>query len=577
VIPPAGGLRGRLRLASGLILLAYVASHLVNAALLLVSLDTAEAFRRPFLAVWRSPPGETLLVGALLVHAGLALTGLFARRTLRMSAWEAAQLALGLAIPILLAAHVLGTVVMHKLYDVQDSYTLVLLGLWPGRPFNQTALVAVVWLHGCFGIHFWLRLRPWYRRLAPWLLGGAVLLPVLALLGFATEGRALAERVALDPALAGVIQKAGNLPPRAIAQTVLGLEPWLVRGFMGLVLLLLAARGLRAALLRRRDELRITYDGGRTIRVARGLTLLEASRAHGLPHAAVCGGRGRCSTCRVRVTAGLGQLPEASATERRVLERVGAAPDVRLACQLRPVAELTVVRLMAVGATARDALHEMNPSQGAEREIAVLFADLRDFTRLAEGRLPYDTVFVLNRYFFAMGEAIEAAGGHVDKFIGDGIMALFGVEVGPREGAKQALAAARGMSAALATLNGELAGELREPLRMGIGLHAGPAIVGEMGYGRAVSLTAVGDTVNVASRLEALTKELGYQLIVSEQLALRAGAYLEGFPLDEVDVRGRSGRLAVRLIADARQLPEPGTEKKAQRWWRWTPEPCGAQ
>ena len=118
------------------------------------------------------------------------------------------------------------------------------------------------------------------------------------------------------------------------------------------------------------------------------------------------------------------------------------------------------------------------------------------------------------------------------------------------------------MAEALGQLNLELAAELDQPLRMGIGLHLGHAIVGEMGHGSAVSLTAIGDTVNVASRLEALTKELGCQLIVSERLARRAGIDLEDFPLHEVDLRGRAGRLAVRLIADAHQLPEPQPDEQ---------------
>ena len=296
--------------------------------------------------------------------------------------------------------------------------------------------------------------------------------------------------------------------------------------------------------------------------------MLEASRARGIPHASVCGGRGRCSTCRVRLGKGAAALPPPSSEERRVLARIKAPADVRLACQIRPSADLTVTPLMPADAGTPAVMSEMDPRSGVEREMAVLFADLRGFTHFSEGRLPYDTVFVLNRYFAMMGEEIERAGGRVDKFIGDGIMALFGLNTGPEPAARAALAAARRMAEALGRLNLELAAELDEPLRMGIGLHLGHAIVGEMGHGRAVSLTAIGDTVNVASRLEALTKELGCQLIVSERLARRADIDLEDFPLHEVDLRGRAGRLAVRLIADAHQLPEPGTDEDARRWWQ---------
>ena len=187
--------------------------------------------------------------------------------------------------------------------------------------------------------------------------------------------------------------------------------------------------------------------------------------------------------------------------------------------------------LLPAEAGPGEVLLGMDPRSGAEREVAVLFADLRGFTRISERRLPYDTVFVLNRYFEAMGTAIERAGGRVDKFIGDGIMALFGLARRARSGGagrprRRAADGARRWSGSTASWRAEL----DEPLRMGIGLHLGPAIIGEMGWGRAASLTAIGDTVNVASRLEALTKELGVQLVVSERLARRAGVGLDDLP-----------------------------------------------
>jgi len=113
------------------------------------------------------------------------------------------------------------------------------------------------------------------------------------------------------------------------------------------------------------------------------------------------------------------------------------------------------------------------------------------------------------------------------------------------------------MARALDELNRTLADEGGETLRFGIGVHAGPVIVGEMGYGRATSLTAIGDAVNTASRLEELTKTYGCQLVVSEYVATRAGIDLSAFPSHEVTVRGRDDALAIRAVADARDLPEP--------------------
>jgi adenylate cyclase len=195
--------------------------------------------------------------------------------------------------------------------------------------------------------------------------------------------------------------------------------------------------------------------------------------------------------------------------------------------------------------------------QGEEQQITILFADIRGFTTISENKLPYDVVFMLNRYFRSMGEAIETAGGRVDKFIGDGIMALFGVGETPQQGSERALRAAREMAARLDDLNDLLAPDLAEPLRIGIGIHTGAAIVGEMGYGEVVSFTAVGDSVNTASRLEAMTKQWGAQLVVSEDTAALAGIDLTAFPKQETEVRGRQGTMTVRIVADARDLPDP--------------------
>jgi adenylate cyclase len=216
-----------------------------------------------------------------------------------------------------------------------------------------------------------------------------------------------------------------------------------------------------------------------------------------------------------------------------------------------------VTPLLPATAQPRDGFARPGYLQGSERETVILFADLRAFTRLSEGKLPYDLVFLLNRYFAEMGQAVEAAGGHIDKFIGDGVMALFGLDRGPAAGCREALAAARAMALRLDQLNHALAHDLPEPLRIGIGIHSGPAIVGEMGYRRAVSLTAVGDTVNTASRLESLTRDFGAQLVVSEVVLRRAGLDLgAAAPAQELEIRGRSERLAVRIITDARALPD---------------------
>ena len=210
--------------------------------------------------------------------------------------------------------------------------------------------------------------------------------------------------------------------------------------------------------------------------------------------------------------------------------------------------------LLPANARASDGYAQPSYLAGQERTIAVLFADLRTFTGIAEQKLPYDLVFLLNSYFEAVGNAITGAGGIVDKFIGDGVMALFGVDSGPEEGCRQALTAAKIMVANVNALSRTLAEELTEALKIGIGIHCGPAIVGRMGYGSTVHLTAIGDTVNVASRLQDLTKEYSCQLIISEQVAEQAGLAVADFPRHELTVRNRREALAIFVVQDVEAL-----------------------
>jgi adenylate cyclase len=555
----------RIRLIGGMILFVYITTHFLNHALGLISLQAMEEGRRWFLALWRNPVGSIALYGSLLLHFILALWAVYQRRRLMaMPRAEALQLLLGLSIVPLLAQHVIGTRGAHEWSGTHDSYTYVVLTLYhfaPEKGLWQTAALLVAWGHGCLGLHFWLRLRLWYPRFRSLLNAAALLIPVFGLIGFLDGGRE-ASRLAADPEWLRMALAAMNLPSRAALAELQALEMQVYWWFAGLLALTLAAREVRALVERHRGLVRITYPGGREIETIPGPTILEVSQLNGIPHASVCGGRGRCSTCRVRVTLGLDDLPPASTGETAVLARVGAAPNVRLACQVRPTSDITIVPLLPSNASPREARARPAHLQGREKEIAILFADLRGFTMLSEKKLPYDVVFMLNRYFAAMGQAVETAGGHVDKFIGDGVMALFGTgeSTDTRLACRQAIEAARGMSLALDTLNKTLMHDLEKPLRIGIGIHVGPAIVGEMGYAGATTLTAIGDAVNTASRLESMTKEFGCELVLSEDVARYAGLDLSMWPVRETEIRGRSEKLKLSAVAKAHQVPDPGRE-----------------
>ena len=545
------------RLWLGLVLFTYLTTHFLNHALGLVSIDAMLAGRGWFVLLWRSHLGTLTLYTALLGHLFLAYWSLYRRRTLRMPGWEALQLSLGLTIPLLLVWHVVGTRLAHEVAGTRDSYTLVVLSLWqldPVAGLRQSTVLVVAWLHGCVGLHFWLRLRPWYGRHARLIYSGFLLVPVLALLGFAEAGREIGRR-AEDPAFVPRVLAEARLPSPA-QRVVLGrVSRGICWGHLAMIGLVLAARAAREH-ARRRQGVRVSYPDGREVLVPAGFTILEASRSAGIPHASVCGGRGRCSTCRVRVIHGADQLPPATADELRVLGRVGAPAHVRLACQVRPRRDLTVVPLVPASAGPGDAVGAGDHREGRELTIAVLFADLRGFTRLAERKLPYDVVFILNRYFEAVGGAITDVGGIVNQFTGDGVMALFGVDDGPEAGCRQAVRAAAAMVARVRELSRALAEDLATPLRLGIGIHTGPAVVGRMGYATTTYLTAVGDTVHVAARLEALTKDYACELVLSEEVAARAGLDVSDHARHELTVRNREAPLAVLVVPSAGRLAE---------------------
>jgi adenylate cyclase len=546
----------RTRLVTGLILLTYLATHLLNHALGLISLDAMESGRVWFLALWRNPAGTALLYTSLLTHFSLALWSLYQRRHLRLPLWEALQLTLGLSIPPLLSLHFVGTRMSHEWFGVEDSYSLLVLTLWHSSPWDglkQATLITVAWLHGSIGFHFWLRLRPWYRRFAPTFLGCALLLPVLGLLGFTQAGHEVDNLVAREPNWIAQVVQRSKVPPRSQREPLYRLDDAIVVTYALAVVLTLLARVARDV-FERRSRIRITYPDGREVQVPRGFSVLEASRFAGIAHASVCGGRGRCSTCRIRVSEGFLKQPPPSAGEQKVLQRIGAPPNVRLACQLRPVEDISVTPLVPANANASDGYAQPSYLAGQERTIAVLFADLRTFTGIAEQKLPYDLVFLLNSYFETVGESISRAGGLVDKFIGDGVMALFGVESGPAEGCRQALAAAMRMVEQVKALSQALADELAEPLKIGVGIHCGPAVVGRMGYGPSIHLTAIGDTVNVASRLQDLTKEFSCHLVISEEVAQQAGLNVSAFPRHEITVRNRREALAIFVVDDVAAL-----------------------
>ncbi|WP_337267159.1 adenylate/guanylate cyclase domain-containing protein [Oryzifoliimicrobium ureilyticus] len=539
----------RIRLGAGLIIFIFVVTHLINHTLGLISLSWAESGRRIFASVWRNPVGTAALYGALSVHVILTMRSLYIKRSLVMPLAEAGQIVLGLAIPMLLIQHIVATRIASEFYDYADTYHSVVTSLWINSPENgiqQVATLFVVWMHGCIGLHFWLRYRNWYSAWSSLLLTLALLIPILSILGFVEMGRTLADPLYAAETTNSSSVNRGFFENRTAQQELQMIREALYLSFGGCLLAIAALRAHRS-FQDRLNQVAIHYQSGETVRVPRGYTILEASRQGGIAHYSACGGKGRCSTCRVQILKGLANLADPDKHEEATLKRINASGDVRLACQVRPKEDITVAPLL-VPSGESVLLGAREDSPGREREIAVLFCDLRNFTTIASNRLPFDTVFLLNRYFEIVGKMVAQEGGRLDKFIGDGAMALFGLDVSIEEGCRRALRAATAIEAEVTRMSGELLLELKHPLRVAIGIHAGPAVVGTIGYGAVRNLTAIGDTVNVASRLENVAKELDASAVFSEEVAKLAGADMDLLEAREIHIRGRADPLKVYIV-----------------------------
>jgi adenylate cyclase len=547
----------QIRLSCGLVLFAYLVSHFTNHALGNISMDALATGIYFHMLFWQFPPVAIVFYTAAIVHSGLGIWALYQRREFRWKAVEPLQLVLGLSIPALIITHIVGVRVGQTLFGHEKLYPQELYAFWvaqPARIWLMSAVLIIAWVHGCIGLHFWLRMKGFYRRAAPFLLAAAVLIPTLALLGVYQGGRSvIADRDDAD-------WRINNLSRRQVGtaaeQKVLDqINDYFLIGYLGLVGFVLLAKGVRAIAERRGGMITLSYGNGRTVRAPKGLSVLEASLRYHVPHASVCGGRARCSTCRIRVIGDSSLLPQPSPREAFVLDRVGAAdPSIRLACQLRPETDLSFFQLFMPQAMSAKGNSSQSQRIGQERYLVSMFVDMRGSTRLAENQLPFDTVFIVNRFLGAVSQAVIECGGQPNQFVGDGQLALFGLASNPKTACRQALKAAAMIAANVDELNQFLSHDLHEPIRFGIGLHGGEVIIGDIGYRDHMVFTALGDAVNVAARLQDMTKSFACEAIVSEEIFLTADLPADALPKQQVEIRGRSEPMIVRTVTSANTL-----------------------
>lgn len=274
-------------------------------------------------------------------------------------------------------------------------------------------------------------------------------------------------------------------------------------------------------------------------------TILKASLRSGIPHTHVCGGNARCSTCRVMIVDGLEYCGPRNEKEQLIANRLHFQPNIRLACQTQIQGPVKLRRLVLddedIELVNRMRVSSESSVVGMEKQIAILFSDIRGFTSFSESLPPYDVIHTLNRYFHQVGEAISAYGGVINNYMGDGIMALFGLDDDP-EAPLNAVKAGLGML--------EVVEQSTKPymeaiygnfFEIGIGIHYGNVVVGTIGARDHKTETAIGDAVNFASRIESANKAAGTNLLISDNTYTRIKDAIIVGRTTRVMVKGKTG------------------------------------
>ena len=494
-------------------------------------------------AVWHSVPGTVLLYGAVVLHVALALQSLYRRRTLRMPPVEVLRIALGLGIPILLIGHAVSTRLAWEAYRVSPDYNRVVWSLWTSdSQGRQLALLVPGWLHGCLGVNFAFARREAYRRIRPVLFALALLLPVVAALGFLSMGKELAADVAhrelLDSSLE--VDPATRIALARIRDGALAAWFALIGGVF-------VAREVRGYVERRRNAVITIAYPQRRARVPAGWSVLEASRSHHIAHLSMCGGQGRCSTCRIAIVAGEDRCPPPGDAEMATLTRVGAPRGVRLACQLRPTGDIAVVPLLAAAAQPSLALLQDRSLRVVERDVAIVRAVWQNRTAFVHGHLPQDVVYLTQLFVESAQATLRASGGMQSVPGRQSVSAIFGVEGADGDTSASAVAAVAQLDRVLETLARRYVGEFGAHARFVVLAHAGAGAIGGAPVSGSGVVIAAGEVVDTLDALEGAADVMAGRILLSATIADAAG--LDGRAARPVRSGGQDPRASVQVVS----------------------------
>lgn len=272
--------------------------------------------------------------------------------------------------------------------------------------------------------------------------------------------------------------------------------------------------------------------------------LLQALLVGGVPVAHACGGSARCSTCRLHILTGAEHCEPRTEAEQEMAERLKFDDCIRLACQTRITGEVAARRLILDDEDEELASQldegKLGDAIGREVTATVLFADVEDFTNLSDVLPPYDVIHLLNRYFRQAGAAIVRHGGHVDNYLGDGILAVFRWEE-HEDATLRAVKAGLDLLEVAAGISSYVESWYGRGFRIRVGIHSGPVVAGTLGDATLQRDTIIGDTVNTASRIESACKEAGVHFLISGACMENVRDSVEAGGTFPVRLRGKEG------------------------------------
>ncbi len=278
-------------------------------------------------------------------------------------------------------------------------------------------------------------------------------------------------------------------------------------------------------------------------------TILEAMLKAKINHTHVCGGNARCSTCRVYIMDGLSNCQPRNEKEKQLADKLGFPQNIRLACQTKISGNISIRRPVVDELDIEIILKQFDGAPGTklgqEKDLAILFTDIENYTEFAEALPAYDVVHVLNRYYQTMNEIIIQHKGVISDVAGDGILALFGAIGDSKNPVLDAINAVRAMNAALTQFNGYLNQMYDWSFGIRAGINFGKVIVGNFDTGMMSKISAIGDAVNLASRIETANKDFGTQLLISQSAYEEVQGLVETHKMYRATLKGKSGEYAL--------------------------------